>query len=911
MPDIGIGRAVAKVCFLSEGPFSPQCKQEICYYFSEDSFKALQQQKCFPLPAPINGIRLEEVPGTFDNFLVDSQDHPLETSEYNQTVTVQEGGATTTVTTPVQFDTASADRYTTIKGTIDQAQQDYFTWQTSENLFQIDANNPGPPDFTQPPLFSNQPQWMYTLKPRPYGSKPQLLTPFMRTNPPDNKNPVHWGCKSKVSMAKNQGIEITYYFCWRDPSLPKDVAKLTSRFNFVTLGTDKDGAEVKNPLEINLTTSIYMGLELGIGTDNQHFLFLFQNGQEPMFFQLTGSGQALDAVLISKFTGFNGSKLFDPNDAFFTLSVEPVMGSFIVRSNQFEKTPWIIMAPLRKPLFIGKGPIAVYGGNIQAALSFRPLQYAMAQGNGPGGKFNTPPEQLSVFGDSSPVCSTALKGNGEIQQMVGSSAGGGGGKVNMVDSEQVNGESVVTVLDAASDEAKKDVSTTRKIDVIITEVPEPDQTPAAGNKGTRTTKSFFETVSLTAGDMAQGNGYNVVGGRSPYIWMLRCELPPGEKAAPEGCLDISGDVMSVDLSWNATSYNEISHTGTLKVLNRYHPITHALRLPSGCATQNYRSFIDKTVYLTIDAGWENGIGPPVQRIFTGMTTGASIEYKAENEIITFKISDFMNVLEGSKFVLCPYYDGMRASLAVKDIVTQTGFSTKRVHTDVSQPDEDFGLPFSNPFEEPQFRFKNGSSYKEGILRIAKLDFKCIYFDQLGDFHYEAMPGGLFGSVTNSTSFYSSQGPHQDRVYNMVSISRMINDAWNVISVRSVDKFTLDRIALSIAYEDGIFNPSSTGYLGYRKHLMIDEAAIGSVEAAMRYLANYAMRVFIPPMTGRFEMYGHPTLKPLDVVMVDDNPLRMLNITTHISAAENQYWQTVEGEWFFSLENTGPQGQGSN
>jgi hypothetical protein len=105
--------------------------------------------------------------------------------------------------------------------------------------------------------------------------------------------------------------------------------------------------------------------------------------------------------------------------------------------------------------------------------------------------------------------------------------------------------------------------------------------------------------------------------------------------------------------------------------------------------------------------------------------------------------------------------------------------------------------------------------------------------------------------------------------------------------------------------------------------MIAEPALGNYDAMMRYLDEYRRRVFIPPLTARFEVYGRASMKPLDIIHLNNQPLRIMNIQTHIDKSENTFYQNIEGEWFFSAgagkdqqpqlldgnANVGPGGQG--
>jgi hypothetical protein len=356
--------------------------------------------------------------------------------------------------------------------------------------------------------------------------------------------------------------------------------------------------------------------------------------------------------------------------------------------------------------------------------------------------------------------------------------------------------------------------------------------------------------------------------------------------------------MSCDLSWNATSFTEFAHTGSFKVLT----------FPK-VGEIDMRTYTNRSIYIEIWGHWMYGVGDEqARKIFTGMTTGSNVEIVAGKEVINFQIMDYMNVLEGVKFVLSPYYDGMKASKAVRDIVRQTGLSDASIFSgssNISNANDDpseYGLPFTNPFEQPQFRFKTGSSLKEAVLKIAELDLKTVFFDTEGNFHYDPIPGGIFNNLdtTPVAEFVSSPNDTDDPTlvaWNMVSFGRGINDVYNVIQVNTVDKATGNPIITGVTYNASIFNPKAEGYLGFRKLLIMQDAAIGSVDAANKYLDTYRNRVTKPPITFKFETFGRSDLKPLAIITLDGQKARIMNISMRSDAATPTWWMSFECEWF--------------
>ena len=955
-----IGRVVLKVFFRDKSPFAAQPRQEEMHFFDTDSLKGYKAVNIDAIPAPINGFRISESLVNYDNFICDTKINCLEEAFFEQETsfssTDEEIAELEAEQSIIPSDSSAAVRARLRKTeNLPEDCKDFFTWQVSENIFKLtegrgedesirlaresgvdpteeqiregktgSGGNPPPRLFTDGPKIDNAAEWTYMAFPRPNGNNKALfLTPFMKKSPPDRANAVHWGTKMTTALALNQPFEIMYYFTKRDPIIPDLAQELTPRFVF----RDNAGKELT---ELNLTKSIYFLIEIGIGSQQDHYLILLKNGSKPMFFgtKKNKSGQSTDAILLSTFSEVNFDKIFDANHKFLNISVEPVAGNLVIRSNVFGDKPWLVLGGSSNPIFVGHGPLALYGGNVQAGFAMRPIQYLSS------GSFTTPNTTFLILGGSGPKCTTALKGAGEVEQDKSNPEGtldpfaefgkpGGTGslsKLHAADAEFVNGESVKSVVEVQSKRATQEGSIQRlirhSINVVSDSNTDPLEQSGFGNTE-QSRQTVNNSVELLSGNMTQGNGYVVSQGRSPYIWRLTCSVPPGVGRDPEDLHDISCDVMSVDLNWNATSYNEIIQSGTISVLNRRQNSKDNPESP-----RNYRSFIDRAIYVRIEAYWEIGVGHDPggknRQIFEGLTVGATVDTNAEREVVNFKVEDYMHALHGGKFVRSPAYDGMSSSLAVQDIVEQIGLRDDRILRNNTQIKEanlsrDIGIPLVNINEKPKWRFRDGSSYKEAILKLAKLDFKSVYFDNLGRFHYDDIPGGIWGdeALPEPVDFYSSIRKATSAgdagadilariVWNNISFTRNIGDVYNVISVKSVNKLTFNRISGGSAYSAGIFNPNATGYLGYRKHLVVEDAAIGSPGALFRYIDNYRRRIFIPPLTARFSTYGYSGLKPLDIIRLDGQYLRIMTIQKKISAQDNNYWMDIEGEWFFSV-----------
>lgn len=886
-----IGKARLQVLLLAKSPFSSVPQQEFAYYFTADNLGSMEvSDKIAAVTAPMNGFRIKESLDNYDNYLMDS------TGIYLEDATTELDG----IITPVNFDALHRAREVDKQRPKSGEQREFFTWVIDDNLFfseggstanttdsNADSPNPAPVPFATSRLRNdNTPTWTYNIEVKPgSGQNVSALSPFMTRCTPSPTKSVHWGVTLATALARNQPFEILFQHARQVQTVAEEAKDLKPRFS--GLGY--------------LTKKAYFCLEIGKGTDI-NLMIVFAQDFPPRIYRLGGKGNTRTATMISEFEGFSGQKLFDPENAYITLKIEPVAAGLIITSNKFSDRPWIVNGAGNDPLFVGEGQLSLYSGNVQAGFLMRPVQYEAS------GTFETPEETVVQLSDDSrkPTCTTAIKGLGEDQQ----NASGGATptdppEVHAVDAETVNGKGVKTFIENEAHQ-KPLQNGKRKIRTTLISVVDPPQGSAQGpsTDGGIKKNKFRVKIFMQSTNLAQGNGYVVKNGRSPYIWQLRCELPQSAEGSDSGSgTDISCDVLSCDLAFNSTNYNELSHTGTLKVLNK----------PRKAGGIDYRGYTNRAVYMRILAWWENGAGHDPgggeRAIFEGMSIGATVDTQRERETVTFKLEDYMNALEGGKFVLSPYYDGMVAQLAVKDIVKQSGLAESRILSGDNaignaNDAESFVLPFNNPFEEPQFRFKDGSSYKAAVVRIAALDGKTVYFDSKGNFHYDPIPGGIFGdeNTTPVAEFFTSvaAAPAGKQVaWNVSSFSRMVNDTYNVLQVSTISKDTGGVIHIADANSASIFDPTSEGYLGFRKHLMIKDPSLGSVSAAGRYFQNYRTRIFIPPLTVRFETYGYSGLKPLDTISLDGQKMRILNLSRKMDAQSNNYWMTIEGEWFFS------------
>jgi hypothetical protein len=516
-----------------------------------------------PLPSPLNGYRLAEQMDNYNNWLVDADGVALESF------------SPTDSTTPVDSTAATNATIATNAATTPANEKTFFTWQVSQNLFSdtapitqgnIDdaqatatmlrqaADSAGPPGSSDiatslgaaadgadamvaalqatlntygnsspnpsPVSFAkaattgdNTPKWTYNYgPPRSDGyTKQSFLYPFMKTVTPSQVLPVHWGCTMKQSLAMNQPFEMLFTHPRQVQAIAEAATELTPRFT---------GLE-----DMLLTKKAYFAFETGKNS-SYHYLFVFARGFSPRFYVLSqaSGGNGLTATLTSEFTDFTGEKLFDPENGYFSVKVEPVGTSLLVTSPQFDGKQWTIWGSGASPYFIGQGQLAVYSGNVQAGFAMRPVQYQSL------GVFFTPKTAFiqNTSDNTEPTVTAALKGAGDAQQYQS-----GDGNVYAVDAEVFNGQDITSFVTAdatflAMNAAQGPIQPSppngqRKILATVNR--------NSVQSGSVNQNYYYATVSMNASDIMQGGSYTVANGRSPYIWQLRLELDQSTNGA--------------------------------------------------------------------------------------------------------------------------------------------------------------------------------------------------------------------------------------------------------------------------------------------------------------------------------------------------------------------------------------------
>jgi len=464
------------------------------------------------------------------------------------------------------------------------------------------------------------------------------------------------------------------------------------------------------------------------------------------------------------------------------------------------------------------------------------------------------------------------------------------------------------------------------------------------------------------GDGDEGNGWMYQRCITPIVTGYRLYVPASGVAYEKNEIDISHHVMSYEEAWSEQDMLQLEHSGTIKFL-----INAGMEFQD---ENNYAPYIaslaDKAFYLQLAVWWEGGVMPlsPRQRdrvLITGICHGGEITFENNKRVMTCEVEDYMGILRNQLFMNSPFFDKMRDFNAVYEILQLAGFrdgtNADGDVTDSTQPasllrtytnrrdEEEFFFTIHNGetilnreyalpgaydiLQEPFLRFRDGEKYYDALVRMSTLSGKVMYFDRLGVFHFDMLPyeQDLFNfqqregrdsdfepidyerlaKVKFIASPDATDSPEVHRqVFNAYTVKRHVEDVVNDVRIIS----TTPNGELLIAGHtnfDSLFDADSPGFLGYPKQFIQMDGIFGDEQTVKWVLKNYT-KMFIPPLSIRFEAVGHNNIKALDVVtfqglgMREPQPLIVGNVSSTIDPASNTWMQKFECYWLFPSTN---------
>lgn len=422
-------------------------------------------------------------------------------------------------------------------------------------------------------------------------------------------------------------------------------------------------------------------------------------------------------------------------------------------------------------------------------------------------------------------------------------------------------------------------------------------------------------------------------------WKDGTSISHGVRKHPENghspyFIDATDHVMSFSHSWSASSMTSMEHSGTIQFY-----LNHEMDVDNN-VTSDLIALQDRTFYIEVWAGYRDLPGctnsnytkiPGFYKMFTGVCQGGKLSYEYGKNVMTCKLEDYGIVLKGMRFFNSPWFDAMKDTIAVKEIVRMAGFRDQGVYDPArliselaasadslsSQTffnhfdgrtfkHEPFGLPSGyNRLEQPALKFNDGDPLIDAISKIAAMSAKLFYFDEFGIAHYEDyqdwVEQDFQGTLSLRPLYFFTKNPEVRRgqlVFNKIERSFDVSSVANHLKILS-NTPDWHLLILDHFKWDSIENPETTGFLGFQRTAFQAESMFGSKEAVISAMNKYSV-IFKPKIKVSFETYGLP-LRATDIVSLEEEVVRVTKVNHAFDASKNQWWMQVECERFQPID----------
>lgn len=533
---------------------------------------------------------------------------------------------------------------------------------------------------------------------------------------------------------------------------------------------------------------------------------------------------------------------------------------------------------------IPKGSVEIYGTNIQAMINLSPMSFSpvscfvapiprgeMVDPNSPGGTTTTSVVYKGVTWDlreAPSVCHLPTEPNLAIQRYG-------------CDCRTFNGDGgdATPVGATNTDFHKKGIVTFKKAtQSVFTNIPDADFYYVV-------MKCENLPITIPAAGGGAGTDYDICYSGCPFFFRLK-----GLKSQPPtfgpSVTDISANVISVEESSAAPDYFHIKKSATVTVYDPGGVISNPTSGPLG----------KKQRGIEISWCWQDtGSTGTLVKTFTGIITNVTTNQVAGKEIATFTCEDYMYILKQIPIINSPFYDGMVAFYAIKDIVKRMGMGDSDIINDWDTPN-DYFLPAGFSFTKPVMRFPSNQNLFDCAINIIKRFEAYMYFDGDGRFHQAKLPGGLFSVPDSGTMLADFTSDPTDADTSSIILGERTVDFNFDSTVNNISIVTLDRDTKSyIVLGKGA--TSSESKIIFKKSYYLDQPAYGAKEPAKAHMEDLSKRMFFPILKTRWKTAGtNNTLSALDFVTVDGQNFRLTSIKRSFSAESNDFNTSYEAEW---------------
>ena len=381
----------------------------------------------------------------------------------------------------------------------------------------------------------------------------------------------------------------------------------------------------------------------------------------------------------------------------------------------------------------------------------------------------------------------------------------------------------------------------------------------------------FYTLEMIPEEIEYGDGVIPFGG-CPFFFQLRgLNISNPVEGRPQDT-DITNNVISIDETVTAPDYFHVTKRATVVCYDE-----------GGSVSNNLRN---KQIGLEISWGWNNNYN----KTLTGVVTSFTPSQSAGIETVTINVEDYNHILKSVPIINSPFYDGMVASRAIKDLAERAGCSS---FVNKFRGERQYFLPSGLSFSKPKMRYPSTQNIFDCIMDIAKRFEVFFMFDERGQFVVEKLPGGLFSEVSGISANFSSRLDTEDTelILNDRQFDWDYSSTVNVISAMTLERDTRNPI-MYVKTARG-----SEDKLLFRKVYLYNQAALGEMEACRQHVFEMSKRMFNPILKTRWETAGTKVdLIPLDFVNVDNKAFRVMSIKRSYNADNNDLKTSYEGEW---------------
>lgn len=386
----------------------------------------------------------------------------------------------------------------------------------------------------------------------------------------------------------------------------------------------------------------------------------------------------------------------------------------------------------------------------------------------------------------------------------------------------------------------------------------------------------FYTLQMTPSSTTMFAGETVKNGGCPYFFRLK-GLKKFVVTGGASATDVSDYLISVDETAQAPDYFHVKKNASLTFYNENNIVGDIV--------------ITNQTAIDISWNWTAAGGLPL-KTFTGIVVSMSKSEIAGKETITLNCEDYIYALNKIPIINSPFYDGMVASFAIKDLAERGGILS--FLKDWEPSEEEYFLPSGYSFSQPKMRFSSTQSLMDCILEIVKRFEAYIYFDGDGVCHINKLEGGLLSAppAGGPTASFTSDmiiGGAFNTILEERNVEISFDSTVNYISVLTLDRDTRNAIIYGL--------PSPDDKLIFLKPTLINQPAYGEIEVTRAYAEDLGKRLFYPILKTRFKTTGASTIvMPLDFIKVDTDMFRTMSVKRSFNADSNDMNCSYECEW---------------